>query len=207
MILTVLIVLERTWWRNTLLTMLKKFINFYDELDKERSQPWADFLSFVDLHEDTLTLISYIDGLFVDYLQRKDLCNTIVVFSSDHGLHYGPSFLSNDEVERTQPILYLHVPQSLDLSQDLKKIQFLYTTPFDVHETILDVNALNHEYAGMIGISLLKPLLTTRQNCKFTPGIPEKFCDLFQGQERKFSKIGLTTVKKNCQRKNMLTNA
>jgi hypothetical protein len=179
----------------------KKFIKLYDKSDEEGSQPWAAFISFVDSHEDTLTLISYIDELLVEFLQKIDLSNTIVVFSSDHGLHYGPSFLSNGEVERAQPILYLHVPQSLDLSHNLKKNQFLYTTPFDVHETILDVSALNHEYAGIIGNSLLKALPKTRESCKSTPGIPKKFCDLFQGQERKFSKIAVTAVKKPVKEK------
>eukprot|EP00957_Ditylum_brightwellii_P129026 9842811-Ditylum_brightwellii.AAC.1 len=129
-----------------LMNYAKQFMTAYGgaekkDINNKQQQPWAAMLSFVDSHEDSLTLISYLDEMFVDFLQSIDLTNTVVVFSSDHGLHYGPSFLSNGERERAEPILYIHVPEeSFDLEQlnALKNNQDFWVTPFDVHETILD---------------------------------------------------------------------
>jgi len=144
-----------------------------------RAQPWAAMLSFVDSHEDSLTLISYLDESFVHFLQDIDLTHTIVFVSSDHGLHYGPSFFSNGERERAEPILYLHVPPSVspDQRMALEKNKNAWITPFDVHETILDA-ALQRMGNGMIGKSLLRPLTNDREYCRTTPGIPPKFCTI-----------------------------
>lgn len=67
----------------------RQFIAAYDRGDgTARTRPWAAFLSFIDSHEDTSTLISYLDGLLFDFLQRAmALKNTLIVFTSDHGLH------------------------------------------------------------------------------------------------------------------------
>ena len=160
----------------------EKFMKVYGNHESGAAQPWAAFLSFVDSHEDTSTLISYLDELFVNFLQKIDLASTIVIFTSDHGLHYGPSFLSNGERERSEPILYLHVPEKLKASINLADNQDLFTTPFDVYETILDGTALHNTKSSEVGTSLLKKLPDSRKSCWSTPGIPTRFCELFSGQ-------------------------
>ena len=58
-----------------------KFIEKYD-----RNKPWAAFVSFIDSHEDTSTLITYLDNLFVKFLQQVIATqDTMILFLSDHG--------------------------------------------------------------------------------------------------------------------------
>ena len=154
-----------------------------------RPQPWAAMLSFIDSHEDSLTSISYLDELFVHFLQNIDLANTIVVVSSDHGLRYGPSFLSNGERERAQPVLYLHVPPSIspDQGKALEINENAWITPFDVHETILHAT-LQRIGNGMIGKSLLRPLTNDHDYCQTTPGIPPKYCSILNPENEKNKK-------------------
>jgi hypothetical protein len=160
----------------------RQFMAAYGQTNEEGNiapQPWAAFLSFVDSHEDTMTLISYLDEMFVKFLQTIDLSNTVVIFSSDHGLHYGPSFLSNGERERAEPILYMHMPPSIGFNHQsiLQQNKAMWVTPFDVHETILDVT-LQQRRNDHTGSSLLQPLPDHRKMCNETPGIPEHFCSM-----------------------------
>lgn len=138
-------------------------------------RPWAGFVSFVDSHEDTLTLISYLDELMVNFLQTIDLTKTVVVFSSDHGLHYGPSFVANGEKERAEPILYMHSPE--DITTTAKRNLEMWVTPYDVHETILDI-VLNRPHSGKIGNSIRKPFPDAHRVCLEKPGIPPDYCSM-----------------------------
>jgi hypothetical protein len=161
-----------------LIDYAKQFMDAYGD-KSGNAERWAAMLSFVDSHEDTLTLISYLDEIFVEFLHSIDLKNTIVILSSDHGLHYGPTFQSNGEKERGEPILYFHFPRSIDPGQlgvvnDNTKF---WTTPFDVHETILDAT-LQRSSDGTIGKSLLRPLGKERLHCDTTPGVPRRFCEI-----------------------------
>jgi len=149
------------------------------------AQPWAAFLSFVDSHEDTMTVISYLDKLLFNLLSGINLSNTLVVFLSDHGLHYGPAFQSNGERERAEPILYLHVPENQSKMHPrydaaLRENSKLWTTPFDVHETVMNV-MLQRETdsrSSYVGSSLIKDLPKSREVCTKTPGIPHRFCSV-----------------------------
>lgn len=65
-----------------------QFVNTYNRKDDNSSpqaKPWAAFLSFIDSHEDSLTLISYLDGLLLNFLQQIPTKNTMILFLSDHG--------------------------------------------------------------------------------------------------------------------------
>ena len=169
-----------------------------------KQQPWAAFLSFVDSHEDTSTLVSYLDETLVNFFQSIPLENTLVLFSSDHGLHYGPAFASVvGERERASPILYVRLPGEVAadphvLEQRRRILQqnsAMWTTPFDVHETILDVTSSsnaattrkekrkdwsNDVHQERLGSSLVgsSTLPSSRTQCHTTPGIPKRFCDL-----------------------------
>ena len=68
-----------------LIQYAQQFMNNYNKNPAlKNAQAWAAFLSFVDSHEDSLTLISYLDELLFWFLQTIDLSHTLVVFSSDH---------------------------------------------------------------------------------------------------------------------------
>jgi len=162
----------------------KKFMDTYSNLKKGGTlRPFAAFVSFVDSHEDSLTLISYIDALLVDLIQAAPKSNTIIVFLSDHGLHYGPSFASKlGERERAEPMLYVKLPKKLSEQSGhvLRQNADYWTTPFDVYETISDIffGSSHQHNDNRIGTSLLQLLPESRTECLLTPGIPEKYCKL-----------------------------
>jgi len=167
----------------------RQFIDAYNRGDEGASaegKPWAAFLSFIDSHEDTLTLISYLDDILLNFIQDVPMKDTVVLFTSDHGLHYGPAFGSKSgERERAQPVLHVRLPsfrrQGLKILQ--QNANYKYTTAFDVHETLLDVllgRPNNNPPTGdnPLGMSLMKPLPDSRNRCGSTKAIPSKFCSL-----------------------------
>ena len=161
------------------LTYAEQFITTYSNLPNKN--PWAVFLSFIDSHEDTSTLISYLDELLFDFIQNIDLSNTLVLVLSDHGMHYGPTFASNAIRERAEPILFMHFPEVLldQTTQNILRSNIgRYVTAFDVHETIKDVSGIKtKDEEKKLGTSLLK-LLEKGEICKETPGIPESHCEI-----------------------------
>ena len=179
---------------NHLVNYAKQFMTAYSDFlppsngdapDEDEIQPWAAFLSFIDSHEDTMTVVSYLDGMFVEFLQSIDYDNTIVLLSSDHGLHYGPSFASNGERERIEPILYMHFPESMLTMLDreaLSNNKDSWVTPFDVHETILHAAIQKISNGGKLGSSLLNPLSNSRQSCEETTTIPSRYCTMLNEQ-------------------------
>ena len=113
--------------------------------------------------------------------------NTMVVFMSDHGLHYGPSFASRSgESERAQPLLYMRLPtfKKNQLHQNQQK----FTTAFDVHATLIDILLGNNPgivaEGNKLGVSLLTPLPQDRSKCSTTRAIPSSFCPLVDDSAR-----------------------
>ena len=155
-----------------LIEYTQQFIDAYEGL----SRPWAAFLSFVDSHEDTLTLASYLDRLLAEFVQGIPQ-NTLVLFTSDHGLHYGPPFSARPgEIERSRPLLMMKMP-TFQKFKVLTKNADKYTTPFDVHETLSQA-LLGERGQSEYGQSLLDPLPVTRKNCSHVSSIPASFCAL-----------------------------
>ena len=172
----------------------RQFINTYnrgDENESDQARPWAAFISFIDSHEDSLTLISYLDDLLVNFLQDIPMSkNTMILFTSDHGLHYGPTFASsNGEIERAQPLLYMRMPTFKN--NQLHKNEQKFTTAYDVHETLIEVllggetDKSSTERSNKLGLSLLKPLPESRRKCSTTSSIPSHFCPLVDGGNEK----------------------
>lgn len=64
-----------------------QFMNTYNRHHSDSSgKPWAAFVSFIDSHEDSSTLISYLDSLLLKFLQDAiAMKNTMILFLSDHG--------------------------------------------------------------------------------------------------------------------------
>jgi len=170
-----------------LIQYTRQFIATYNRKDGEQSiyhRPWAAFLSFIDSHEDTLTLASYVDDLLVDFIQDVPIQNTLFLFTSDHGLHYGSTFQSTAaKIERANPLLHIRLP-SFGKGDIFRAQSKLFVTPFDVHETILDV-VLGSRLSESIGedphgISLMSSLPPNRLKCNTTLSIPSDFCHLFE---------------------------
>ena len=171
-----------------LLHYAEQFMDAYDGVS-----PWAGFVHFVDSHEDTMILAGAIDRQISDFLARLEkkriLNNAFVIFCSDHGLHYGPYFqASSGRREATEPLLFLRLPLSspfrLDMLKVLEKNRQLWTTAYDVHETILNITGTTatrqktNEATDRIGSSLFDDLSTRRRSCWTTTEIPKKYCAL-----------------------------
>jgi Protein of unknown function (DUF229) len=170
-----------------------QFIQTYEQ----RNQPWAALLHFIDSHEDTQTLEGTLDDpiwhFFFSIYEAKEQCsnkkasipcsvwdNTLIVFLSDHGLHYGSYLLSPKGLkERSQPMLHMHLPKSLaSASATLEANQALFATPFDLHATLLEALVPEARHPDTVGSSLLQPLPATRKACTTTSGVPSYVCDL-----------------------------
>ena len=155
-----------------LIEYTQQFIDVYEGI----SRPWAAFVSFVDSHEDTLTLVSYLDEMLADFVQSIPK-NTLVMFTSDHGLHYGPTFSARaGEVERSQPLLMMKMP-TFEKFKVLTENADKYTTPFDAHETLSQA-LLGDRGKSDYGLSLLEPLPSLRNDCTLVSSIPASFCAL-----------------------------
>lgn len=90
-----------------------------------------------------------------------------------------PYFQSIDgEAERSQPILYMKIPDLLarESHDNLLLNTGKWVTPFDVHETLLDVAGIPSK--ASIGSSLIKQLSSTRTTCHGVTVIPDRHCDL-----------------------------
>ena len=55
---------------------MQQFITTYNK----KAKLWPAMLSFIDSHEDTMTLINYLDLMLVNFLKTFDLENTIIIF-------------------------------------------------------------------------------------------------------------------------------
>jgi hypothetical protein len=179
----------------------EQFIDAYSSSTRggtPRSSSWAAFLHFIDSHEDTMVLSSALDPEMSAFLLRQmgpkeqQLSNTIVLFLSDHGLHFGSHFQSvTGRRERTEPILYVRIPPSFQENGavDMETLQHnsgLWTTAYDVHETMVQLLSGSEtpdqgsSSSSRKGRSLMEPLPSERNECKTTEEIPKEYCDLKQ---------------------------
>ena len=146
-------------------------LSFFDVYS---STPVAAFLSFIDSHEDSWTLARVLDeplSRLIRSLNNRARQMMIVVMS-DHGLHYGPYFQTpTGEKDRSEPMLYIRLHTDKYHSQ-LFNNSHLWTTPFDVHNTIS--HALGVQRSAL-GHSLISPMLPSRENCESAPEA-KKFC-------------------------------
>lgn len=167
----------------------EEFLRCY-ERRRKREDPslrWAAFVHFIDTHEDTMVLSSLLDGQLSSFLERigesEVLDSSLVVLTSDHGLHYGPYFQSRSgRREATEPLLYVHAPPSIDADGLRRNAEnSMWITPFDLHETMLAVALPPDMTVGIRkGVSLLSQLPGTRKTCLTTNEIPSEYCVLKQ---------------------------
>lgn len=143
-----------------------------------------------------MTVGTFIDDTIASLLKDmvgnlEEKTSTLSFLLSDHGLHYGP-YLQSDagQRERAQPVLYIRPPTGPYREMVIGKKE-KWTTPFDVHATMLDVASMgderfkledgkNDQEQNTPGRSLLAPssknMITARESCLTTPGVPSRYC-------------------------------
>lgn len=165
---------------------IAKYENRRTHLDP--SLRWAAFLHFIDTHEDTMVLSSMLDSEISSFISSlaslASLDNTVVILTSDHGLHYGPYYQSRSgRREATQPLLYIRLPSSIEYRKNMKvftKNAEAWTTAFDVHETLLALTFPNDLGGTRQGLSLFNPFPEHRMSCIGSKDIPSTYCALHQ---------------------------
>ena len=93
-----------------LLEYTTQFIDSYSKAEI----PWAAFAHFVDTHDDSpKSLDRALDRPIEKFLMSIDgklRSDTIIVVTSDHGLHYGPFFNTDaGRRERAEPVLHMRL--------------------------------------------------------------------------------------------------
>jgi hypothetical protein len=140
-----------------------------------------------------MTLSTLLDPLLANFLRKLyesgKLSNALVMLLSDHGLHYGPYFQTlSGRRERTEPLLYMRTPFQVRESLHGRTMEAnagLWTTPFDAHQTMLDMTVGRDAMDETE--SLFTPLPDARKSCRGASAIPERFCvlhDIFEGKSQ-----------------------
>lgn len=177
---------------------------------------WGFYWGTTLVH-DYLNLCPEVDDMYVDFLKKiRDegtLNQTVVFFMSDHGIRWGgirETF--QGRLEERLPFLFILLPEWFkeeysSAVMNLLKNRHMLTSPFDVHETMIDLLDLNNvkqevllkrarELNGKRGISLFLPVPKDRK-C-VNAGIPEEWCTCHQSQNISVSdekvKIAAETV-------------
>jgi Protein of unknown function (DUF229) len=183
-----------------LLNYGEQFVTTYERRRRhvDPSVRWAAFLHFVDSHEDTMILASTVDLGLSHFLQQVKssghLDDTVLIVTSDHGLHYGPYFLTEEgRREATEPLLHVRIPGTLMgtvVDTDaFRQNSNLWTTPFDLHETLVELTRTSSGRRGAqktrrLGHPLTKPLPVSRARCTSARDlIPAEYCDLRLAEE------------------------
>lgn len=169
----------------------EQFVTAYEKRRQETNPllRWAAFLHLVDSHEDTMILAASVDQGLSEFIRRIKAMgcfnDTLLILTSDHGLHYGPFFQSEvGRREATEPLLHIRIPDTVRKTLDmnvLRENSNLWTTPFDLHETLLDLTRTSKRGSKTRrrGRSLTKPLPDSRKLCSGSDAlIPSKYCDL-----------------------------
>ena len=130
----------------------------------------------LDGHEPTGEVIGYLDEVFYHFVNNfysnGFLKDTVVIIFADHGQHlFAPLYFTKSMdflYERTLPILILIVPNERRLYQNnlyetLKNNQQVFITPYDIHETLINLafgkdNNNYKKFSTVYGNSLFKEL-------------------------------------------------
>ena len=161
-------------------SVLLEYTTQFIDAHSKAGIPWAAFAHFVDTHDDSpKSFDQALDRPIEDFLTSIDSKikeDTIIVVTSDHGLHYGPFF--NTEAgrrERAEPVLHMRLAglskrrgHQLEAGNRDKR-----TTAFDLHDTLAELLGTT-QGTSKYGQSLLHPLPLER-SCA-TSGIPQSIC-------------------------------
>lgn len=157
--------------------------SFWEQYEKE---PKFFRLAFQDAHEGTGEVIKYMDDKIVDLFQflesKGSLEDTIIVFHSDHGVNM-PGFYTfvdaeDFQIEKSLPTFFLFLPQNVAqmYKDQLISKENMLVTPYDIHNTFLEIiNAPSHAF-NKIGGSLFGPINEKKRDCD-TFNIRDPFCN------------------------------
>ncbi|CAH1187353.1 unnamed protein product [Phyllotreta striolata] len=163
-------------------------INFAKTMDAN-NLPYFGFFWEVGISHDLLNMPRQGDAdflrLFKTLAEGKHLDNTALIFMSDHGMRWGSIRETyQGRMEERLPFLNLLLPQSFrnkypSAYNNLLLNSMRLTTPFDLHETLMDLAdppqlARDLNRPPSRGISLFRPIGETR-TCS-DAGIAEHWC-------------------------------
>ena len=135
-------------------------------------------LSFQEAHEGTGEVVTLLDVAMEKFLkkfQKKGyLDNTVIFFVSDHGNNmfgFYEMFKVEDFVmEKALPCWLILLPKSKNLKEIsiIKENQQKFVTPYDIHDTILDIfnYKKGHKYYSRMGQTIFKPINAKERNCE-----------------------------------------
>ncbi|KAK9884739.1 hypothetical protein WA026_007584 [Henosepilachna vigintioctopunctata] len=151
---------------------------------------WSSSLSHDDLNKPRIGDEVYLN-LFQNLHENQYFNNTIVIVMSDHGIRFG-SFRQTYQgrVEERLPFLFIRIPQEFEekypiATSNLKRNALVLTTPFDLHETLVDLASPNNlldqfilegrrKSKSKFGLSLFHKIEPTR-TCE-DAGISDHWC-------------------------------
>lgn len=101
------------------------------------------------ISHDSLNLPRVADKPYADFIRKLHasnyLNNTVLLIASDHGLRYG-HFLKTymGKLEERLPAMFMVFPPWVyekypEIGKNLRRNQHKLTTPFDIHETLIDI--------------------------------------------------------------------
>lgn len=154
-------------------------------------QPKFSFIFHSEMSHDDHVLLSQADGDLVSTLQALPLHDTVVILLSDHGSRFAHMRASvQGKYEERLPFLGVLLPLRIVqqypwLQSNLQANVDKLTTPFDVHETLLDLLDLGRlqdksETSGRRGLSLFS-LIPGQRSCA-QAGIAPHWCSCLHWQ-------------------------
>lgn len=162
-------------------------------------KPFFGFFWGTSLTHDYLNVRPQTDVIYENLLQNLGsnnvLNNTVVVFLSDHGIRWGPIRETyQGRVEERLPFVFFLLPEWFEdrypsAVMNLRRNRRMLTSPFDLHETLLDLLSLDSLTRGSLiqrsltqtfsrGVSLFLPVPEAR-TCE-DAGIADNWCTCHQ---------------------------
>lgn len=159
-----------------------RFIKTYHKLKKNYfGFFWESSITHDDINYDP-KLDQILEKFFIDIALSGALENAFMFVLSDHGIRWGKILTTHQgRLEERLPFLFIIPPRKwakkyYSAHKNLKENAKKLTTPFDMHETLVDI--LNRDYLNLTsfgrGVSLFRPVSLER-NCD-TAGIPPHWC-------------------------------
>ena len=160
----------------------KSFLEAYKDVPKFLR------LALNDGHESTIEVIKYMDepiSQFLKYyLENHFTEKSLIIIASDHGQNMpdlNDLLKSDDNIkEKTMGLLFLIMPDQNEYNINLFNSTAIhineqrFLTPYDIHDTLVDILGLNETEKTNYGQSLFKEIDGSKRFCKFYPEFMNK---------------------------------